>query len=722
MLEEVVIHISRHVSGIFLAILTLAAALVLPLSPVHSQEPPAPVQLSTQQVDEIVRAVTGAVLQEMQGKAGTPAAPPAAEQQVRRPAGSGEGLASFLEGQEHLFVEHFETAFRAFPELFEEIASILARLDARPEGLGALSFLAVLAGVFAAALVLGMAGAAIANRLLPGTAPSGGAASIGETLRRAAASLVGFGLFWLVTAIASRKLFNGADMQSFAGHWMLAVGAQLALFYTVLLIFFRPAEPAYRIVPLDEGDSRRAMRFFFSVLAVVALRSWISIPVNDSQPADVIAAGLLLNNFLFVAAFFAAAWPARDAIARWIGNAAMDGSKTRMRSWLAQQWLGIAGIGVVLLSLTHAYGAVSGRTQVSTGLGSTIRTVLVMILLCAFVEFVGRRSERADQLAKRAIPKLPGLVSKMLRVLIVFGAAIYFIRLWFVDALEAMSPRVWEELVDYAFEPLAAVFGTYLLVAYVNFLAARYLALHPMVTAVVEEDGSVRAPAGESSRLRTLVPILRITTIVIILVVMGLLILSHLGFNITPLLAGASVLGLAISFGSQALVKDIVSGVLFLAEDSFRVGEYIECGNSKGTVEGFTLRSIRLRHPDGQIHTVPFGQIGEITNFSRDWSTVNFTLSLDRDVELDDVRAVTRKVAAGLKDDFKDRLLDPLQVQGVKDVTDHAIVVQFKFTALPLDPAEIERAARIRLLNAFREAGIALARRSWSGAAVSQTA
>jgi hypothetical protein len=92
----------------------------------------------------------------------------------------------------------------------------------------------------------------------------------------------------------------------------------------------------------------------------------------------------------------------------------------------------------------------------------------------------------------------------------------------------------------------------------------------------------------------------------------SLLVLSHLGFNITPLLAGASVIGLAISFGSQALVKDIVTGVLFLAEDSFRIGEYIVCGNSRGPVEGFTLRSVRLRHQDGQIFTVPFGQIGEI--------------------------------------------------------------------------------------------------------------
>jgi len=234
--------------------------------------------------------------------------------------------------------------------------------------------------------------------------------------------------------------------------------------------------------------------------------------------------------------------------------------------------------------------------------------------------------------------------------------------------------------------------------------------------ALVGDDGTVVTRPDETSRLRTLIPILRITTVVIIVVMTSLLVLSHLGFDITPLLAGASVIGLAISFGSQALVKDIVSGVLFLAEDSFRIGEYIVCGNSSGTVEGFTLRSVRLRHQDGQIYTVPFGQIGEIVNFSRDWSIVKFNMSLDRDVDLDDVRRVTASVAAELKSDFRDRLLDTLKVQGVKDVTDTAIVVQFMFTALPRDPGEIERAARSRLLKAFKDEGIALSRHPWFGA------
>src|SRR5204862_3371532 len=119
--------------------------------------------------------------------------------------------------------------------------------------------------------------------------------------------------------------------------------------------------------------------------------------------------------------------------------------------------------------------------------------------------------------------------------------------------------------------------------------------------------------------------------LIITIVVLALLtILSQLGVNITALVAGASVIGLAISFGSQTLVKDIVSGVFYLVDDAFRVGEYIDAGKAKGTVEGFTLRSLKLRHQNGQVHTIPFGQLGQITNFSRDWITVKFNLRFAR--------------------------------------------------------------------------------------------
>lgn len=133
-------------------------------------------------------------------------------------------------------------------------------------------------------------------------------------------------------------------------------------------------------------------------------------------------------------------------------------------------------------------------------------------------------------------------------------------------------------------------------------------------------SASVEDPteAARQGRLRTLLPIFRNVLAVIVAVVAGLVVLAELGVEIGPLIAGAGVFGVALGFGSQTLVKDIISGVFYMLDDAFRVGEYIQAKSYKGTVEGFSLRSVRLRHHRGPVYTVPFGELGAVENMSRD--------------------------------------------------------------------------------------------------------
>jgi small-conductance mechanosensitive channel len=204
---------------------------------------------------------------------------------------------------------------------------------------------------------------------------------------------------------------------------------------------------------------------------------------------------------------------------------------------------------------------------------------------------------------------------------------------------------------------------------------------------------------------------MRVAMAVIIVVLTVLIVLSELGVNIAPLIAGASVVGLAISFGSQTLVRDVVSGIFFLADDAFRVGEYVDVGKAKGTVEGFTLRSIRLRHQNGQVHTIPFGQLGQITNHSRDWTTVKFNLRFARDTDIEKLRKTVKKIGQEMMADpeLKRDLLQPLKMQGVADIADNALVVRFKFTCRPIKPTFIQRQAIKRMFHAFPAAGIEFA-------------
>ncbi|HSI01802.1 MAG TPA: mechanosensitive ion channel family protein, partial [Reyranella sp.] len=178
-----------------------------------------------------------------------------------------------------------------------------------------------------------------------------------------------------------------------------------------------------------------------------------------------------------------------------------------------------------------------------------------------------------------------------------------------------------------------------------------------------------------------------------------------------PLIAGASVFGIALSFGSQTLVRDIVSGIFYLSDDAFRVGEYIDCGRAKGTVEGFTLRSIKLRHQNGQVHTIPFGQLGQITNFSRDWITVKFNLRFARDTDIEKLRKASKQIGADMMEvpAIKTEILAPFKMQGVADIAENALLVRFKFTARPGNPAMIQREAIKRLFNTLPGLGIEFA-------------
>ena len=155
-------------------------------------------------------------------------------------------------------------------------------------------------------------------------------------------------------------------------------------------------------------------------------------------------------------------------------------------------------------------------------------------------------------------------------------------------------------------------------------------------------------------------------------------------------------------------MRDVISGIFFLMEDAFRVGEYIDTGRLRGTVEGMSLRSVRLRHQNGQVHTIPFGQVLSVTNYSRDWSVVKFNLHLEPLADIETVRKTIKRVGEELLDDpeIGPEFMQPLKMQGVVDVLQTALVVRCKFTATPSRPTYLQRQALRRLIDAFSAAEI----------------
>ncbi len=227
---------------------------------------------------------------------------------------------------------------------------------------------------------------------------------------------------------------------------------------------------------------------------------------------------------------------------------------------------------------------------------------------------------------------------------------------------------------------------------------------------------AVPAPGDEQTgkaagRLATVMPIAVGFGGTLILAVAIILALSELGISVGPLIAGASIVGLAFSFGAQALVRDVISGVFYMVDDAFRVGEYVDTGRHKGTVEKISLRSVRLRHHNGQFHNVPYGQFGAVTNFSRDWITLKFNLRFNRSVDVDRVRKLTKQLGQDLLEDpeIGGEFLVPLKLQGLVDVQENALVLRFKFTVKPTEPTLVRRGVMKRLFHLFNENDIIFA-------------
>ena len=209
--------------------------------------------------------------------------------------------------------------------------------------------------------------------------------------------------------------------------------------------------------------------------------------------------------------------------------------------------------------------------------------------------------------------------------------------------------------------------------------------------------------ARRRARLRTLLPILRNVLLTLIAVTAVLMALSSMGVQIGPLLAGAGVVGIAVGFGAQTLVRDIFAGVFYLLDDAFRVGEYIQSGNYKGTVEAFSLRSVKIRHHRGSLFTVPFGELGAVQNMSRDWVIDKLNVSVPYDTDLAQVKKAIKDVGKELMADpaMAANIIEPLKMQGVEQFGDFAIEIRMKMMTKPGEQFVIRRRAYALIKQAF---------------------
>jgi small conductance mechanosensitive channel len=222
-------------------------------------------------------------------------------------------------------------------------------------------------------------------------------------------------------------------------------------------------------------------------------------------------------------------------------------------------------------------------------------------------------------------------------------------------------------------------------------------------------EGTLPGPA-QIKRAYTLTHIVRDVARLVILFVGMTMILSEGGVDLKPLLAAAGLGGLAIGFGAQSLVKDLISGFFILWENSVRVGDVVEVAGVAGLVEEVELRTIKLRDESGNLHVVPNGVIDKVKNLTKDYSYYLFEIGVAYRENVDKVMGVLQEIAEDLRRDsrFADDILQPLEMLGVDQFTDSAVMIKCRIKTEPHKQWRVGREMNRQIRNTFDAKGIAI--------------
>jgi small-conductance mechanosensitive channel len=603
--------------------------------------------------------------------------------------------------------EETKQAMRAVPAL-RQVPQVWVRHVEAEGGTrdDALRFWAIALAALVAAPVIGLGmRAAFDHRAVvaPGLAPRLRAAFIKFLVAAFALAIFAF-LF----CAALMAISMGRPILAETADRLVWTALQWRLSIVLLHIVVSPRRSDLRLLAIDDADARVCSRWFSVYLTVAPFNFFVVWLVERLEfgHAAVFGAATLLGLVitLYKIEMF---WATRRPIARAI-LAATGGEPGPVRRAVAASWhwffialsLGIffgSGIELALGKgawVARAATATQGIVVALAVVGQASHNLIARLCTCDATNI--RLTLRRARL-HRALSRLSDALVWIL------GAA-WLGETWGLDLVDPEPGTIERLFVRPALEAAVTVVAAWILWMVLSAVIDEKM---PPPAAPGDED---EIP-GSASRLDTLLPLVRNTLLIALAVVAVIVALATLGLDIGPLLAGLGVLGIAVGFGAQSLVRDVISGIFFLMEDAFRVGEYIDTGRLRGTVEGMSLRSVRLRHQNGQVHTIPFGQVLSVTNYSRDWSVVKFNLHLEPTADIETVRKTIKRVGEELLDDpdIGAEFMQPLKMQGVIDVLQTALVVRCKFTATPIRPTYIQRRALQRLIEAFSAAEIRFA-------------
>lgn len=395
----------------------------------------------------------------------------------------------------------------------------------------------------------------------------------------------------------------------------------------------------------------------------------------------------------------------RDAIGRRFRAApGSHGAIAGMRNRLAMIWHWIAVFYLAAGWLVWAVELPNGSSRllafIAGTLGMLLLARLVLIVVLGLLDRATR--DRRDEAMRRSIfgrrVRTYRRVLRLALTLLVYALTLIgLLELWGFGTFNWLATRAGEHLVT-----AIADLGLTFVIAFVAWEAAN-AAIERRLSRLDDDNQAAR-----SARLRTLLPLLRSGLLFMILAVVGLTILSEIGINIAPLLAGAGVIGVAVGFGSQKLVQDVITGLFLLLENSVQVGDIVSLAGLSGVVEHLSIRSITLRAEDGSVHVIPFSAVTTVTNMTRDFGYAVIEASVAYKDDYDDVISVLRGIVTEMRQEprWSSEIRDDLEVQGIDKFADSAVVIKVRIRCGPFGRWSVAREFRRRMKARFDENGI----------------
>lgn len=493
-----------------------------------------------------------------------------------------------------------------------------------------------------------------------------------------------------------------------------SLAIQLALLVGAFVV--SPAAPGLRLSPIDSRAATRVMNAL-KLVAAVGFYGWF---LTESAfvlglPKAAYLLILKLVGGLVALMVIAQLYRSRRAVAGLVRGdsetAATDGESISIglaRRRLADYWH-VAAIAYVAVACAVWLMEINGGFIFLAR--ATAVTAVALLLAQAVAGALRRGLSRPVRLSAAAQIHFPSLERRLdgyrpwalqsLTVTVWVVAGFFVADGWGGGALAWLASPTGQRVA-----------GSALTIAFVVTAA---VAAWEMVSLTIERalapDGRNGGRVERSARVRTLLPLLRNAFLIVLVVFVGLFSLAELGVNIAPLLAGAGVIGLAIGFGSQTLVKDVITGLFILIEDTISVGDVVDVGGGHiGVVEAISIRTIRLRDTSGAVHTVPFSAVTTVRNMTKDFSYAVFDVQVAYIEDPDRIAQVLKDIAAEMEADenFQRDIIAPLEVMGLDRLADSGIIIKARFKTRPIRQWVVAREFNRRMKKRFDELGISI--------------